>query len=118
MTLLEKSSALQSRAARDDVHPERYVRHFEDAVHILRAWDAGKLPAVVGFDTPRALAAELVRTRDTGQLDPSHAAFAPAGERRQRQLEAMVQLDSYFWGERVQLDQACEELRLWLQRNL
>jgi hypothetical protein len=30
----------------------------------------------------------------------------------------MVQLESYFWGERVQLDQACEELRLWLQRNL
>ena len=82
VTLLEKASALQSRIQRDIdrayVEPARYVRHFEDAVHIIRAYDAGKLPPLPDFESPRALAAELVRTKDTQLLNPNHPAFNPA----------------------------------------
>lgn len=119
VTLFEKASALQSRAARDDVEPARYVRHFEDTVHIVRAWDAGRLPPVAGFTSTQELARELVRTRDTKPLDPDHPAFTLSStERAARQRQALARLDPYFWGPRVTLDDAVSELRAWLHRNL
>ena len=119
VTLYEKASALQSRAARDDVEPARYVRHFEDAVHILRAWDAGRLPPVDGYDAPSALARELLRSRDIKPLDPDHPAFSLAStERAERQRRALARLAPYFWGTRISLDDAVTELRDWLRRHL
>jgi hypothetical protein len=119
VTLYEKASALQSRATRDDVDPARYVRHFEDAVHIIRAWNAGRLPPVDGFDTPQALAAELLRTKDIKPLDPSHGAFTLAStERTARQRTALADLAPYYWGARVPLDEAVDEIRVWLSSNL
>jgi hypothetical protein len=119
VTLYEKCSALQSRASRDDVEPSRYVRHYEDAVHIIRAWEAGRLPPVDGFDSPRALAAELLRTKDIKPLDPDHPAFTLASaERAARQRQALDALAPYFWGPRVPLDDATAEIRTWLTNNL
>ena len=119
VTLYEKASALQSRAARDDVDPARYVRHFEDAVHIIRAWEAGRLPAVAGFDSPKALSAELLRTKDIKPLDPDHPAFTLSStERAERQRQALARLGPYYWGARVPLDDAVSEIRAWLGRNL
>jgi hypothetical protein len=119
VTLYEKASALQSRAGRDDVDPARYVRHFEDAVHIIRAWEAGRLPAVAGFDSPKALSAELLRTKDIKPLDPDHPAFTLSStERAERQRQALARLGPYYWGARVPLDDAVSEIRAWLGRNL
>lgn len=119
VTLYEKASALQSRASRDDVDPSRYVRHYEDAVHIIRAWEAGRLPPVDGFDSPKALAAELLRTRDIKTLDPDHPAFTLASpERAARQRQALDALAPYFWGPRVPLDDSTAEIRTWLANNL
>jgi hypothetical protein len=119
VTLYEKCSALQSRAARDDVEPERYARHFEDAVHIIRAWESGRLPPVEGFSSARALSQELLRTKDIKHLDPDHPAFdLSSTERAARQREALARLAPYFWGARVSLDDAVAEIRGWLRRNL
>ena len=119
VTLYEKASALQSRAGRDDVDPARYVRHFEDAVHIIRAWEAGRLPSVAGFDSPKALSAELLRTKDIKPLDPDHPAFTLSStERAERQRQALARLGPYYWGARVPLDDALSEIRAWLRRNL
>ena len=119
VTLYEKASALQSRAARDDVEPERYVRHFEDAVHIIRAWEAGRLPPVDGFSSPAALSKELLRTKDIKPLDPDHPAFTLASpERAARQRQALARLAPYYWGARVGLDDAAAEIRAWLSLNL
>lgn len=119
VTFFEKCSALQGRAGRDDVEPARYVRHFEDAVHIIRAWDAGRLPVVDGFASPQALAQELLKTKDIKPLDPDHPAFTlPSTERAQRQRDALKALDPYFWGPRVPLDDAAAEIRAWLRKHL
>ena len=118
VTLYEKCSALQARAARDDVEPERYVRHFEDAIHIIRAWEAGRLPSVEGYASPKALARELLRTKDIKALDPDHAAFTlPSPERAARQRMALAGLAPYNGGPRVSLDEAAAEIRAWLSRN-
>ena len=118
VTFFEKASALQGRASRDDVDPARYVRHFEDAVHIIRAWEAGRLPLVPGYYAPKALAAELVRTKDIKPLNPNHPAFSPTGDRAERQRQALDDLAGYYWGPRVRFEEATEEIRAWLASNL
>jgi hypothetical protein len=44
VTLLEKLDALARRYARDVMEPDSFVRHYEDAAHIIRA--ASRLPAI------------------------------------------------------------------------
>lgn len=47
VTLIEKLDALQNRVRRDDREPATFVRHFEDAAHIIAS--ALELPALAGY---------------------------------------------------------------------
>lgn len=116
LTLLEKLDALSRRFQREDLAPSTFVRHYEDAAHIIDALPA--LPAVeLG---PRALSDELVREKlvraaPTGS-DP---AFQPDNGPRWAEVHAAwAGLDVLFWGPRLDLEACCARIRAFIGAEL
>jgi hypothetical protein len=118
VTLLEKLDALGRRAPRDDVDPAIYVRHYEDAARIVRAF--GSLPPLRESRNVRALADEMrgqhqlarVPFADDPAFDPSRLMH---GHRIRDAHEAVGPM---YWGPRLSLDEACEVIRAWVRAQL
>ena len=118
VTLIEKLDALRRRMPRGDVAPAAFVRHFEDAAHIVAA--QGNLPGLEGYESPRALAEEMLAQRQISAI-PSDAdiAFNPASEPRFAAIrKAHEAISPMFWGPRITLDDACATIREWVAKNL
>src|SRR5206468_820952 len=110
VTLLEKLDALDRRAPRPDVDAVTYVRHYEDAAHIVRAF--GTLPLLPDHRDVRGLAGEMNAQRQLGRLPaPEDPAFDPSrlvhGDRIREAYEAVGPM---YWGPRLSLDEACEAI--------
>jgi hypothetical protein len=118
VTLLEKLDALIRRFPRDDALPATFVRHFEDAARIVRA--KGNLPGLVGYTTPRALADEMLGQRQIAALPLStHPAFNPHDDERWRAVQkALDAIGPMFWGTRISIDEACADVRTWLDTDI
>ena len=118
VTLLEKLDALIRRFPRDDALPATFVRHFEDAARIIRA--RTELPGLVGYASPRALAEEMLGQRQIVSLPTStHPAFNPRDDERWRSVQkALDAIGPMFWGTRISLDEACADLRAWLDSEI
>ncbi len=118
VTLLEKLDALHRRVPRADVAPATFVRHFEDSAGIIAG--EKELPRLEGYDGPGALAEEMLAQRQLAAL-PSAAdrAFLPDASDRFREIrrghEAITLI---FWGQRVELDEACARIRGWISGRL
>lgn len=59
VTLLEKLDALSRRYARQTIEPDSFVRHYEDAAHIIRSLD--RIPAIA--QSALDLASDMLRER-------------------------------------------------------
>jgi hypothetical protein len=118
VTLVEKLDALMRRFPRDEAAPATFVRHFEDAARIVRA--KGKLPGLAGYATPRALADEMLGQRQIAALPLStHPAFNPRDDERWRAVQrALDAIGPMFWGTRISLDEACADVRTWLDTDV
>lgn len=118
VTLLEKLDALIRRFPRDDALPATFVRHFEDAARIVRA--KGSLPGLVGYTTPRALADEMLGQRQIAAIPLStHPAFNPRDDDRWRAVQrALDAIGPMFWGTRISIDEACADVRTWLDTDI
>ncbi len=118
VTLIEKLDNLHSRVPRRDRDPAAFVRHFEDAAHIIAA--AADLPTLAGYSdvselVDDMLAGHQIRQRPTSD-DP---AFAPGDDERWRQIRAAhTAIGPMFWGERINLNDACDAIRAWIAREL
>lgn len=114
VTLLEKLDALSRRVPKGKPAPT-FVRHYEDAAWIARAYRAGQLPALPDFADARALMTEMKRTKDIANVPAStDAAFnidQLTAQRRQEIEAAHEAIRPLFWGERLSLDVACREIR-------
>jgi len=109
VTLLEKLDAISRRFPREDLDAASFVRHYEDAAHIIRS--GGTLPPLVGYPSVRSLADELVAEKQLRAL-PSGAdpAFAlPSGTRVEELRRAHEAIGGMFWGARVDLSTAAGE---------
>lgn len=118
VTLIEKLDALRRRVPRGDVAPAAFVRHFEDAAHIVAA--EAEFPPLEGYDSPRALAEEMLAQRQVAAIPSvADAAFNPDGGPRfaeiQRAHEAIAPM---FWGPRIGVEEACSAIRSWVARRL
>jgi hypothetical protein len=118
VTLLEKLDALVRRLPRQDAAPATFVRHFEDAARIVRAM--ATLPPLGDYVTVRALATEMLAQRQIAALPTSmHAAFAPNDDARWQAVHnAHHAIDPMFWGPRISIEEACADIRGWLDTEL
>ncbi len=118
VTLLEKVDALIRRFPRNDAAPATFVRHFEDAARIVRARD--RLPALVSYATPRALADEMLGQRQIAALAQStHPAFNPHDDERWHAVQnALEAIGPMFWGARLSIEEACADIRNWLDTDV
>lgn len=110
VTLLEKLDALHRRLPSDKVEPATFVRHFEDAAHIIAA--AVGLPSLTGYSDVRSLASDMNGDRG-GQRQiatlPASAdpAFRPTGGPRWEAIRAAhAAIGPMFWGRRIPLEEA------------
>lgn len=114
VTLLEKLDALMRRVPREEAAPATFVRHFEDAARIARA--STLLPALHGYATVRDLVDEMLARKQIAALPWStHTAFAPKDDDRWRTVQkAHDAIGPMFWGPRLSLEDACADVRSWL----
>jgi hypothetical protein len=116
VTLLEKLDAIHRRFAEDALPASTFVRHYEDAARIIMQFDT--LSPLDGYQTAEELALEMCREKQLRQvpslLDP---AFKPDEGTRWKEIHrAHDQLGPIFWGERVSLGKACDEIRNWVKK--
>src|SRR5690606_7779643 len=115
VTLLEKLDALSRRYARQTLEPDGFVRHYEDAVHIIRSLE--RLEPVE--HSPRAIAEEMLRERTIAGLPSADepALLLDDAERRALIEQALRRIQAMFWGPRIPIDEACATIRAWIQRH-
>ena len=118
VTLLEKLDALGRRAPRADVEAATYVRHYEDAARIVRAF--GALPPLPEHRNVRALAEEMMAQHQLARVpvadDP---AFEPSRLAHGSQIQrAYLAVGPMYWGPRLSLDDAGTAIRMWIRERL
>mgnify|MGYP001564366881 CR=1 FL=1 len=116
VTLLEKLDALSRRYARETIEPDGFVRHYEDAAHVIRSLD--RVPAIE--QTARALTADMLRGRDIAALpraDEPALLLADVG-RRTEVARAFERIGPMFWGDRIPLDEACATIIEWIRGSI
>lgn len=118
VTLIEKLDALRRRVPRGEVDPAALVRHFEDAAHIVAG--EGRLPALEGYESLRALAEEMLGQRQVSAIPSvTDIAFNPdQGPRFSSIREAHQAIAPMFWGPRISIDAACASIRTWIEQRL
>lgn len=113
VTLLEKIDAMARRYARDVMEPDSFIRHYEDAAHVVRAM--GRLPAIEL--TPLALAEDMVRQKDilaVPRIDEPALLLSDVS-RRAAIARAYERISPMFWGSRIPLDEACASVIAWVR---
>jgi Nucleotidyl transferase AbiEii toxin, Type IV TA system len=108
VTLVDKLDAIGKRYARPDFAPETFVRHYEDAAHVISR--LGSLPPLTDPEQ-----AEVIRECAAGPLLPNNPAFVVDDVKRREMLEtAHAEIAPMFWGERLSLTECCGAIRTWL----
>jgi hypothetical protein len=112
VTLFEKLDAMARRYNRDDMEPDSFVRHYEDAAQIIRAED--RLPEM-GM-TAAALVDDMLDQKDIAALPHADepALLLAAPEKRAAVGKAYAKIAPMYWGPRIPLDEACATIRGWL----
>jgi Nucleotidyl transferase AbiEii toxin, Type IV TA system len=118
VTLLEKLDALMRRLPREDAAPATFVRHFEDAAHIVRASNA--LAPLSEYTTVRSLVDEmLVQKQISRPPSSTDAAFDPKDDERWHTVQrAHDAIGPTFWGPRISLVDACSDVRAWIDAEI
>lgn len=113
VTVFEKLDAVSRRYAREPMAADSFVRHYEDVAQIVRA--AARLPGIQM--TARELAQEMLADGDIARLpnadDPALLLADPA--KRVAVDAAWKRIAPMFWGPRIELHAACDEIRDWLR---
>ena len=115
VTLLEKLDAI-ARRFQAGADPAQYVRHFEDAAHIIQA--ETDLPRLE--DTAARLIGEMYTQRQVRQVPvATDPAFLPGGGEGWASIQlAYKAIDPMFWGKRMALEEAAGTIRSWIIRAL
>jgi hypothetical protein len=118
VTLLEKLDAMSRRFPREELNASSFVRHYEDAAHIIRSEVA--LPPLVGYPTVRSLADDLLAEKQLRAMPSAEdPAFVLTGGSRRDELDrAHEAVAGMFWGPRISLSDASAEIRAWITGHL
>ena len=112
VTLFEKLDAMARRYSRDDMEPDSFVRHYEDAAQIIRAED--RLPELPM--TAAALANDMLEQKDIAALPHADepALLLAVPEKSAAVERAYTKIAPMYWGPRIPLDEACATIRAWV----
>lgn len=112
VTLMEKLDAILRRY-HGNKDPSTFIRHYEDATRIIRAWD--ELPPLDGGFP--ALAQDMLEQRQIKAFpdESDEALVLPDAERRDDIQTAHDAIAPMFWGERTPLSECSETIRAWLR---
>jgi hypothetical protein len=115
VTLFEKLDAMARRYVRDEIEPDSFVRHYEDAAQIIRA--ISKLPEMEM--SAAALAEDMLNQKEIASLPrPDEPALVMADtERRAAVSRAYAKVAPMYWGPRIRLEEACATIRAWLEEK-
>lgn len=107
-TLVDKRDVITRRYPRTPYRPETFVRHYEDAAHIITHLD--NLPQLsTDADTSGAIDKML------GRINADDPAFVLGDADRRAGLDdAHRKIQPMFWGARLELDECCDTIRSWL----
>lgn len=116
VTLLEKLDAISRRFPKVATAAATFVRHYEDAAHIIARLD--ELPHLP--TSPRSLCKEMVDQKQLRRVpDAGDPAFSePSAARWEPVHRAHADIHAMFWGERIGLDEACSRIRVWITEEL
>lgn len=111
-TCLEKLEAVARKFERGHPAPD-FVRHYEDAAQIIRAWD-DLPPLELGL---ASLVAALATEDHKPMPSPHHPAFhvEPVTPRWQEIEQAWQRIAPMYWGPRLTLAEACATIRGFLE---
>lgn len=95
--------------------PVKFVRHYEDAAHIIQA--CGTLPPMEGFDRIEDLILEMTTGKQIRVIpDPRDASFNPDASPRWNGVRtAHRSIQPMFWGPRLSLEAATTIIRTFLE---
>jgi Nucleotidyl transferase AbiEii toxin, Type IV TA system len=117
VTLIEKLDNLRRRFPNEGAEPAAFVRHYEDAAHIIT--NAARLPELADYADARALAVDMLEQRQIAAL-PSAAdgCLVPdEGSRWAAIRAAHAAIGQMFWGPRVSVEEACATVRAWISET-
>ena len=116
MTLIEKLDALSRRYAREVIEPDGFVRHYEDAAHIIRSLD--RLPAIK--ETAHDLADDMLREKGIVAIPSADepALLLADAARRTAIDQALAKLSPMFSGTAHPGRRGCTMIREWIRGNL
>ena len=114
VTLLEKIDAMAKRYNRDEMEPDSFIRHYEDAAWIIRA--EKRLPELEM--TVAALARDMFEQGDIATLPNADETALVLENLTKRTAinHAYEKIAPMYWGPRIPLDEACTTIRDWLDR--
>jgi hypothetical protein len=114
VTLIEKLDAIMRRFTMENLDPVKFVRHYEDAAHIIRVADT--LPPLDGFDHLGALVLEMMGSKQIRRIpDPRDPGFNPDESDRWNGIRsAHKSIGPMFWGTRLSLEEATAIIRTFL----
>ena len=114
VTVIEKLDNLRRRFPNDAAAPATFVRHYEDASHVIAA--TSSLPPLADYDDVRALAAEMLAQKQIAALPDARdpALTAAKGARWDAIRSAHGAIAPMFWGPRIPIDDACATIRGWI----
>jgi hypothetical protein len=113
VTLIEKLDAISSRFRRGKDASD-FVRHYEDAAHIIL--EASRLPALAEYEGPSLLIKDMLAEKQI-RWAPSadDPAFNSAGDDRWADIQATHgAIRGMFWGPRIELTEATAVIRAWI----
>ena len=113
VTLIEKLDAISSRFRRGKDASD-FVRHYEDAAHIIQG--ASQLPALAGYEGPSPLIKDMLAEKQI-RWAPSadDPAFNPASDDGWASIQAVHgAIEGMFWGPRIGLSEATMVIRTWI----
>lgn len=113
ITLVEKLDAITRRFVRSELTADAFVRHYEDATHVIQTLES--LPAL-GDGGVASLALDMQKRKQIRKVpSPYDPAFNPDPTERWKDLaKAHNDIGSLFWGPRISLDLASRTIREFL----
>jgi hypothetical protein len=114
VTLIEKLDNLRRRFPNESAEPATFVRHYEDAAHIVAA--AEKLPELSDYPDVPTLADDMFAKKQIAALPSlTGPALTPDnGPRWAAVREAHGAIAPMFWGPRLSVEEACGAIRPWI----
>jgi hypothetical protein len=114
VTLIEKLDAISHRFAKEEQRAAAFVRHYEDAAHIIRGM--GTLPPMDGFDHVGSLVKEMRWKRQIRKVpEPGDDCFNPSDSPRWDQVRhASADIQPLYWGPRLSSEETTEDIRTFL----